>query len=97
MHRTFVYIHSYKAYNGESVVLLAGVELPTNQFTVVTDPYILSLLQPQVKDKIIQVCSCNYMYIPILQIHQRQHVFLIINAYKSIMYTIFICVYYRLI
>ena len=46
---------SYQAYNGESVVLLAGVELPTNQFTMVTDPYILSLLQPQVKNEIVQV------------------------------------------
>ena len=46
---------SYQAYNGESVVLLAGVELPTDQFTMVTDPYILSLLQPQVKNEIVQV------------------------------------------
>ena len=37
------------------MVLLAGVELPTDQFTMVTDPYVLSLLQPQVKNDIVQV------------------------------------------
>ena len=54
---------SYQAYNKESVVLLAGVELPTDQFTAVTDPYILSLLQPQVKNEIVQVST---LYVPVI-------------------------------
>ena len=40
----------------KNVVLLGGIELPTDQFTMVTDPYVLSLLQPQVKNDIVQVC-----------------------------------------
>ena len=55
-------LYSYQAYNGESVVLLAGVELPVDQFTAVTDPYVLSLLQPQVKDEIVQV-SIYYFFL----------------------------------
>ena len=51
----FYALYSYQAYNGESVALLAGVELPVDQFTAVTDPYVLSLLQPQIKDEIVQV------------------------------------------
>ena len=31
------------------------MQLPTDQFTMVTDPYIISLLHPQVKDEIVQV------------------------------------------
>ena len=66
-----MYICSYQAYNGESVALLAGVELPIDQFTAVTDPYVLSLLQPQVKNEVVQVCTCNYSYT------QQYYVFLI--------------------
>lgn len=56
---TSIVLYSYQAYNGENVVLLAGLQLPTNQFTMVTDPYILSLLQPQVKNEIVQVREHN--------------------------------------
>ena len=61
MHECNQLFYSYQAYNGESVALLAGVELPNDQFTAVTDPYVLSLLQPQVKDEIVQVRI--YMYL----------------------------------
>ena len=55
LYTDLLYIYSYQAYNGDNVLLHAGVELPNDQFTAVTDPYVLSLLQPQVKNKIVQV------------------------------------------
>ena len=62
LYTDLLYIYSYQAYNGENVLLHAGVELPIDQFTAVTDPYVLSLLQPQVKNKIVQVCVFLMMH-----------------------------------